>query len=287
MDYPRWALKQDENGLYWISNWTPGIWSVRECSSGENMQLVIAGFKAGKPDKSMEVLSGMAKSSLDKLSPGDLSFPVTEPATQTARAIVEGLFGYRPDYPNGRVTFSPSIPAAWENASIRTGDFDLHYTREGMTVTLTRPAHLTVRMRLYAEKLTAVEGARDWRLVPSIGGMVLEAYMGYTHHAELKLTVEGFRDFDQPEELTELPADMTDIYDPQNAVATPYGHHMMFRKTSEGWYREIRLDLGENPSEAELVRKQREPVPEGAAFETVDLTASMNADVRQIFKQRY
>ena len=287
VDYPRWALKQDENGLYWISNWTPGIWSVRECSSGENMQLVIAGFKAGKPDKSMEVLSGMAKSSLDKLSPGDLSFPVTEPATQTARAIVEGLFGYRPDYPNGRVTFSPSIPASWENASIKTGDFDLHYTREGMTVTLTRPAQLTIRMRLYAEKLVAVEGACDWKLVPAIGGMVLEADMGYTDRAELRLSVEGFRDFDQPEELTELPTDMTDIYDPQNAVATPYGHHMMFRKTPEGWYREIRLDLGENPAEAELVRKQREPIPTDATFATIDLTGSMNADVRQIFKQRY
>lgn len=204
VDHPRWALKRDEKGLYWISNWTPGIWSVRECSSGENMQLAIAGFKAGKPDESVAVLSGMAKRSLDKASPGDLSFPVTEPATQTARAIVEGLFGYRPDYPNGRVAFHPSIPASWDHASIKTGDFDLRYTRDGMTVSLTRPAHVTLRMRLYAEELISVAGAVDWRLIPAIGGMVLEADMGYTAHAALKLTVRGLRDFDPPEERRDV-----------------------------------------------------------------------------------
>ena len=287
VDYPRWALKRDEKGLYWISNWTPGIWSVRECSSGENMQLAIAGFKAGKTDESLAVLSGMAQRALDKASPGDLSFPVTEPATQTARAIVEGLFGYRPDYPNGRVAFHPSIPASWEKASIKTGDFDLHYTRDGMTVSLTRPARITLRMRLYAEELIEVEGAKTWRLIPAIGGMVLEADMGCTDFAELKLTTKGFRDFDPPEELTELPADMTDIYDPQNSASTPYGHHMMFRKTPGGWYREMRLNLGQNPSEVELVKKQRTPIPADADFETMDLTASMNADVRDIFKQQY
>ena len=287
VDYPRWALKRDEKGLYWISNWTPGIWSVRECSSGENMQLAIAGFKAGRTDESLAVLSGMAKRSLDTNSPGDLSFPVAEPATQTARAIVEGLFGYRPDYPNGCVAFHPSIPAAWENASIKTGDFDLHYTRDGMTVRLNRPARITLRMRLYADELLDVEGAVEWKLLPSIGGMVLEADMGYTDYARLKLIVKGFRDFDQPEELTALPADMTDIYDPQNAAETPYGHHMMFRKTAGGWYRELRLDLGPNPADVALIQKQRAPIPAHAEFETIDLSACLNADVRDIFKQRY
>jgi hypothetical protein len=156
-----------------------------------------------------------------------------------------------------------------------------------MTVELTRPAELTLRMRLYAQKLIAVEGAKTWHLIPAIGGMVLEADMGYTDRAELKLTVEGFRDFDSPLELTEIPADMTDIYDPQNAAATPYGHHLMFQMTPNGWYRELRLSLGENPAETELVRKQREPIPENATFETIDLSSVANADVREIFRQRY
>jgi hypothetical protein len=254
---------------------------------GENLQLAIAGFKAGKTDESVAVLSGMAKRALDKASPGDLSFPVAESATQTARAIVEGLFGYRPDYPNGRVAFHPSIPASWGRASIKTGDFSLCYNRDGVTFSLTRPAHVTLRMRLYAQELIRVEGAKNWQLIPSIGGMVLEADMGYTDRAELKLTVKGFRDFEKPEYLTALPADMTDIYDPQNAAATPYGHHMMFRKTSDGWYREIRLNLGENPVETELIRKQRMPIPANANFETVDFMSCMNADVREIFKQQY
>ncbi len=287
VDYPRWALKRDEGGLYWISNWTPGIWSVRECSAGENMQLAIAGFKAGKTDESAAVLSGLAKRALDSVVPGELTYPTNEAAVQLARAVVEGLFGYRPDYPNGRAAFEPSIPAAWEKARIRTQDFELCCTRTGMKVRLTRPARLTLRMRLYADRLTGVEGAESWRLIPAVGGMILEADMGTTDAAELKLTVEGFRDFDRPEELTALPEDRTGIVDPQNAAASPWGHHTMFRKTPGGWYRPILLNLGEDPAEAELVRRQREPVPEDAVFETVDLGPACNADVTQIFRQDY
>ncbi|MBR4895598.1 MAG: hypothetical protein IKZ41_04150, partial [Clostridia bacterium] len=201
--------------------------------------------------------------------------------------VVEGLFGYRPDYPNGKVTLEPSIPASWERARIKTQDFELNYTRTGMKVRLTRPARLTLRMRLYADRLLSVEGAQSWRLIPAVGGMIVEADMGTTDEAELKLNVEGFRDFDKPEELTSLPEDMTGIVDPQNAAETPWGHHMMFRETSGGWYRPILFDLGEDPAEAELLRRQREPVPENARFETVDLSPYCNADVTEIFHQDY
>ncbi len=286
-DYPRWALKRDEKGLYWISNWTPGIWSVRECSAGENMQLAIAGFKAGKPDESAAVVSGLAKRALDSIVPGELTFPTSEAATQLARAVVEGLFGYRPDYPNGAAAFEPAIPASWEKAGIRTRDFELSYTRTGMKVRLARPARLTLRMRLYAEELDGVEGAESWRLIPAVGGMIVEADMGTTDNAELKLKLKGFRDFDKPEELTALPADMDGIHDPQNAAAEPWGHHLMFRKTPGGWYAPIRLDLGKDPAKTELLRRQRQPVPENAEFEPVDLGAVFNADVRRIFEQNY
>ena len=80
---------------------------------------------------------------------------------------------------------------------------------------------------------------------------------------------------------------MDGIHDPQNAAAEPWGHHLMFRKTPGGWYAPIRLDLGKDPAKTELLRRQRQPVPENAEFEPVDLGAVFNADVRRIFEQDY
>nr|MCR5041874.1 hypothetical protein [Clostridia bacterium] len=273
-DYPRRALKREKNGLYWISNWTPGIWSVRECSSGENMQLAIARFRAGDPDGGAEILSDMCRSALDKAMPGELTYPVIESAVQTARAIVEGLVGYRPDYPNGRVVFEPSIPASWNHATVRTLDFELQYYRDGIFVKLKKPARITIRVRVYARSLGCVEGAQSVRLIPGIGGMILEADMGYCSNAELRFATERFCDFDKPEYSNVLPQDMSDIFDPQNSAASPWGHHTMFRKTPEGSFRELRFDLGEDPVRSELIRSQREPVPDDAVFETVDISRS-------------
>lgn len=287
IDYPEWALKQEDNGLYWISNWTPGIWSVRECSSGENMQLAIAGFKAGKTDRSLKILSDFSKNALNKETPGELTYPVIEAAVQITRAIVEGLFGYSPNYPDGKVTFSPSVPFSWEKANIKTPDFELNYTRSRVRIKLARPANIVIRMRLYAEELISTEGAVVTRLIPGIGGMILEADMGFGSEADLKLNVRGSRDFDAPEVLDSLPHDMSGIYDPQNSASTPWGHHMMFRKMPGGWYREILLDLGKDPKEEELQTKQRRPIPENPIFESIDITGSMNADVCDIFKQKY
>ena len=45
------------------------------------------------------------------------------------QAVAEGLFGYRPDYPNGRVLFAPQFPTDWPTASIRTPDFSLAFER--------------------------------------------------------------------------------------------------------------------------------------------------------------
>ncbi len=287
VDYPRRALRKNEDGLYWISNWTPGIWSVRECSSGENMQLATAGFRAGRTEEPLRILSDRAKAALDRAMPGELTFPVIESAVQFARAVVEGLFGYTPDYPDGSVVFAPAFPADWDMAAIRTPNFDFRYTRTRVSVTLAKPARLILRLRLYADGLISAEGAESVRLLPGTGGMILEADMGFTGKADLRLTTGAFRDFDAPEELTALPEDMTDIYDPENCAATPWGRHLMFRKTPGGWFREIRLDLGPDPERTELIRRQSAPVPADAVFEPLNISSALNADVCSIFRQRY
>ena len=283
--YPRWALERDPNGLFWISNWTPGIWSVRECSWGENVQLAIADCLSGNTRDALKMLDGVAKRCMSGVIPCDLSYPVLEGATQLARAVVEGLFGYHPDYPNGTVEIAPQMPFEWDKASMGTSDFKICCRRNALRVELARPARMKLRLRLYARKLIGVEGAQSWRLVPSIGGYIVEVTTDTVREADVRLIVEDERDFEGYTETDRLPEG--ELYNPQGVTADSHGHHMVFQKTPEGWWREIRLDMGKDPQRAEQIRRQRTVPAAGALFETLELDKYMNADVARIFRQSY
>lgn len=45
-----------------------------------------------------------------------------------ARAVVEGLCGFQPNYPLGSVLVSPQFPSTWAHAAFSTPDFDLDFT---------------------------------------------------------------------------------------------------------------------------------------------------------------
>ena len=84
-----------------------------------------------------------------------------------ARAVVEGLFGYDPDYPNGVVHLHPAFPSAWPKASIRTPDYTFSF-QEGDVVrcrlTLARAAEVDFRLPVRAECIRRV--TLDGREVP-------------------------------------------------------------------------------------------------------------------------
>ena len=283
--YPYWALEQDKNGLFWFSNWTPGIWSVRECSSGENMQYALAALRCGKVDAGVNVISGFARSSLDAVIPGNLTDPVIESATQFACAVVEGLFGYEPDYPNGRVTVAPKIPFAWGHARMKTGNIELVYDENSLRVTLAKPAKITLQMRLYAEELLSVRGTNNWRLVPSMGGMIVEADFDEGTEACLQLETRGRRDFEHPIRTNAIPEG--EIFNPQNVTPDSHGAHLVFKKSEAGYWQEYWLDMGKDPVREEIIQKQRTPIPENATFVPIDISKALNANVEGIFREKY
>src|SRR5205814_2255273 len=95
-------------------------------------------------------------------SPGGLSHPncgidFNDLTTMFCRAVVEGVFGYQPDYPNGIVRFAPAFPSAWDHASIHTPDFELTFRQTGdkdvYTIKLTRPARVELRVPIRAARI--------------------------------------------------------------------------------------------------------------------------------------
>ena len=168
--YTEWALQNDPaptgGRRVWTSNFVPGIWSVRELWPGDNYHLALAYFQAGLAEDGWDVFRGtFTTSAFGQPSPGNLGSPqggtdFGDCIHPFARTLVEGLFGFRPDYPNGAVRIAPQFPEAWDRASIRTPDLSLVFSRSAETaswrVALTRPAPLDLEVPVRARQIASV-----------------------------------------------------------------------------------------------------------------------------------
>ena len=126
------------------TNWLPYMWSTNNVAVAEVAHTALAYWETGRN----EVATNLLKSSiLDNMymssSPGNfgqISFYDASLGEEyrdfgdvvgiTSRAIVEGLFGVRPDLLNGTVVISPGFPKEWNEASIRTSDVNYSFNRK-------------------------------------------------------------------------------------------------------------------------------------------------------------
>ena len=101
--------------------------------SGDDYQLALAYFQTGLADDGWKVFHGMfPQQLLYGLVPGDMGHPAggtdfNDCNSMFARTVVEGMFGYRPDYTRGLVTVAPQFPSDWDHASIHTPDMSVAY----------------------------------------------------------------------------------------------------------------------------------------------------------------
>ena len=104
---------------------------------GDMWHLALAYFQTGLGDEGWDLLLGaLLESAYASAVPGGFSHigagtDFADNSHMFARAVVEGLFGYDPDYPNGLVRMRPAFPSAWPKASIRTPDYRFQYRQEG------------------------------------------------------------------------------------------------------------------------------------------------------------
>jgi hypothetical protein len=131
------------------SDWLPYMWSLNLLLLSENVHLALAMFQVGISDEAYNLLKGNLVDSMYRgLCPGDFHMTSDldahrqeaqrdfgDPIGITSRAIVEGLFGVRPDLLRNVFTIRPSFPADWTHASLKHQDFDFSWRREGMVET--------------------------------------------------------------------------------------------------------------------------------------------------------
>jgi hypothetical protein len=167
--YTEWGLERIHlpfgGQLCQPSNWVPSKWSVRDMFGGDMWHLALAYFQTGLADKGWDLLEGaMLETAYAGAVPGGFSHvgagtDFSDCKDMFARAVVEGLFGYDPDYPNGLVHLRPAFPSSWPKASIRTPDYTFDYQNGEVVryrLTLAREAEVDFRLPVRAEHIRRV-----------------------------------------------------------------------------------------------------------------------------------
>ena len=300
--YTKWAYQNDstENGrLVWHSNMVPMIWSVRWQGAEEQWMLAHAAFMAGFPEEGLSLLHGLT----------DTEYSLN------GREVLEGLFGYRPDYPNGRVLISASMPYAWHDASAQTKDARIVYHRDGsetsLEFTLFKEAEVTVELFAYADEILSAEGG-SLRLIPGFGRTKAHIRCGRAMSGRVVLRTRGERAPVQSLEIDARPGEDAflpcpfrplAVHDPQGMIAALAREEDGIRirvseKSGNHWlclekggdmpeYRVYHLNVSPTRQEQEVYERLHAPMPEDARYEAIDIRALFNCDVRDIYRQKY
>jgi hypothetical protein len=311
----------------WPSNWVPSIWSVREMWPGDNYQLALAYFQTGLAEEGWSVLRGtFPQQMFFGTVPGDLGHPAgatdfNDCASMFARTVVEGLFGYKPNYPEGVVTVAPEFPSAWDHASMKTPDVSIAYERQGNRtrchVTLVKKCRLEMLLPI---STTGMEGvtvngvAGKYAVAPGFGRSVVTVEIPDTNDALVEVTT---RDVLKPaapvviegktgERVRWNAADATivDLHDPQGVLngatidrgeivgtlSANAGDHEVFALAQQGEERQWRIfnvHVTDAAAEEAMAAKTSPRIPAGARWQPVNMDAVMNGDIRTIYQQNY
>jgi len=309
------------------SNWVPWKWSVRDMFGGDLFALALAYFQTGLGDAGYDLLEGATlESAYASAVPGGFSHigAATDFADNThmfARTVVEGLYGFVPDYPNGLVQVRPAFPSAWPAASIQTPDFTFDFRQESDTdryqLTLAKPAGMIFRLPVRAGKVRRVtlDGRNvAWQAEPGFGCTWLTLQVPSTTTAALVIELADRTPESEPVHVTGRvgepvllqvtqgrPMEWRDLHQVLANTRTEAGalhaqlgarpgHHLVLAKCICGElprWQVFKLHITDPVvAAAHAARTPREPAA-GASWECLDLASHCNGDVRTIFQQRY
>jgi len=133
------------------TSWMPYLWSLNNVVMAEVAHTSLAFWQANRPVAAFSLFKGCLLDSMYLgLCPGNLGmttgFDMARGEAQrdfgdsigiTSRALVEGLFGVRPDALAGELKICPGFPADWDHAGIRHPDFNFSFRRDGLKETFT------------------------------------------------------------------------------------------------------------------------------------------------------
>jgi hypothetical protein len=329
--YTEWDLERIRlpfgGVLCQLSNWVPWKWSVRDMFGGDLFALALAYFQSGLADEGYELLEGATlESAYASAVPGGFSHigaatDFGDNVHMFARTVVEGLYGYVPDYPNNRVTLQPAFPSLWPSASIETPDFTFDYRQEGDTdhyhLQLARAAEMILRLPVRADGIRRIvlNGAEiTGKTDPGFACTVLTLALPAGRKADVSIELAQRVTAGEPIHVEGRAGDnialklrrghataWLDLHQVMESaqretttlrgrLAAKPGHHLILAHTQCGTlprWQVYKLHITDPiAANARLAKTPRQPAS-GAHWECLDLSAQYNADVRTIFQQHY
>ena len=316
------------------TSWMPYTWSLNNVVMAEATHTALAYWQANRAETAYSLFKGALLDSMYLgLCPGNVGmctyFDATRRESQrdfgdgsgaTSRALIEGLFGVKPDLLSGEIKIEPGFPAAWNEAAIQHPDFKFSFRREGLTETFfieTKFANSQgLRLQIPALRDTVaqltVNGKKaTWRaLEDSVGLAKIEIFAAPAKHQKVVIEWRGEKIMVAPAELSVSPnaivqsrfaAKILEVADPQKALSKLNislgelsgiasglpGHRTVFAKLEQGmmrWWQPITFEIIA-PSATALPLEWRLPI--SGTVEPVALTEIFNDRVTQIFRNEY
>lgn len=192
------------------TDWKPYSWSINNVAVAEVMHTALAYWQARRPEEAFRLMKSVALDNMylgaSPLNFGQISHydaargecyrDFGDPIGVWSRALVEGLYGIRPDALHGRLTLRPGFPAAWNEADLSMRDLCYTFRRDGRRDTYTieqrfaRPLalRLEVEARGRVERVTVNGRRAAWQSAETAVGtpaIVVEA--GSDRHTAVEI----------------------------------------------------------------------------------------------------
>lgn len=130
--------------LFATSNWMPYTWSINNVVMGENMHAALGFWQSGDADEGFTLFrSAILASMYMGISPGNVGTmnyldvyrresqrDFADGAGVMSRALIEGMFGIRPDALADVLSIEPGWPDRWNYAVLRAPQAGLNFHRE-------------------------------------------------------------------------------------------------------------------------------------------------------------
>lgn len=131
------------------TSWMPYLWSLNNVVMAEAAHTSLGFWQANRAETAFQLFKGeLLDSMFLGLCPGNLGCMTSHDMARgeaqrdfadaigvNSRALVEGLFGVKPDALAGELKIVPGFPAKWDHARIRHPDFNFSFKRDGLKET--------------------------------------------------------------------------------------------------------------------------------------------------------
>jgi hypothetical protein len=256
------------------TNWMPYTWSINNVVMGEVIHTALGYWQAGRPDEAFRLTqSALIASMFMGISPGNVGslnyLDVYRRESQrdfgdgsgvTSRALIEGLFGLKPDLLAGELVISPGFPSDWKMAKLHHPDLDLSFQRSGDTETFTIVSRLAKPVSVRLQIPTRGDSAKV-----TVNGLAVEARLLDLHKPQIEILC--------------TPAAKLDIAIAWNGVP-----RRVLSIDDDAWKSH---NVAEFLKTTVFTTNWHAPLPPNTRLDTVDLTPFFNDNVTQIFKNEY